>query len=49
MADVIAANTSLTRAQAADPFLAPAAVPLPPALAMSGLGLLGLVALRRRT
>ena len=49
MADVIAANTSLTRAQASDPFRAPAAVPAPPALAAMGLGLLGLAALRRRT
>ena len=49
LGDVIAANTSLAAADVGDPFRAAAVVPLPPALAASGLGLLALAALRRRT
>ena len=49
MADIVAANTSLARAEVGDPFRALAPVPLPPAAAGTGLGLLILAALRRRT
>lgn len=50
MAQVIAANTSLTLGEIGDPFrAAPAAIPLPPALAGAGLGMLAMLALRRRT